>query len=84
MFIVYVLKNPRDKVYIGQTRDIQKRLEYHNCGIDQYTRGKGPWQLIYSEPFATRAEAMRRERYFKQGAGNRVLKELIQRGVAQW
>jgi predicted GIY-YIG superfamily endonuclease len=32
-----------------------------------------PWSLIYMEEFATRSEAVRRERYFKTGRGREEL-----------
>jgi predicted GIY-YIG superfamily endonuclease len=62
MFWVYILQNPEDRFYIGQTDDLPSRLISHNrtdkvCG--KYTRKNGPWELVWSEQHETRASAMR-------------------------
>ena len=31
-YYVHILKNPDDRFYIGQTSDLNKRLEQHNSG----------------------------------------------------
>ena len=69
LFCVYVLRNEKGKLYIGQTSDLKRRLEFHEQGLSPYTAGHRPWKLIYTETYATRSEAMLRERYLKTGAG---------------
>jgi predicted GIY-YIG superfamily endonuclease len=65
-FFVYVLENPGGQFYVGQTADWAQRLARHNDPADRSTlhtkRRPGPWQLVYSESCASRAEAVRRER----------------------
>lgn len=46
--------------------DAYKRLEAHNLGMSIYTRGKGPWKLVYIEEFSTRTEALKREKMLKR------------------
>ena len=78
MFIVYILKSESSgKLYTGHTHDLKSRLATHNMGFSQYTKGRGPWKLIYSEEFNTRGEAMKREKFFKSGKGREELKGLI-------
>jgi len=40
-------------------------------------KSKVPFRLIYSESFATREEAIKREKYFKSAAGRRFLNEKL-------
>jgi putative endonuclease len=66
---VYVLGcrgNGRSLTYVGWTNDIERRLAQHNAGKGaRSTRGR-MWQLLYSETFATKAEAMSREWHLKR------------------
>ena len=74
-FHVYVLKSDSGRSYIGHSKDIDNRVAEHNSNKNKATKGKGPWKLIYSEEFETRAEAMKREKYFKTQIGRLWLKE---------
>jgi putative endonuclease len=78
MFHVYVLRNVRTgRLYTGFTSDLTQRIGQHNHGITKSTRNRGSWELVYQEEFATRAEAMRRERFLKSGQGREELKKLL-------
>ena len=73
-YFVYVLRSASSgKIYIGQTADLEKRISQHNDPAYQVTlhtkRNAGPWYLLHAEKFATRAEAMARERALKSGQG---------------
>jgi putative endonuclease len=39
-----------------------------------YTKGKGPWVLIYSETFQSKKEAILREKELKTGKGRDFIK----------
>lgn len=64
-------------MYIGHTGDLQCRLEKHNNNESGFTKFKGPWEVVYTETFSTRSEAMIREKYYKSGSGYRRLEELV-------
>ena len=77
MVTVYVLRSEQTgKRYIGCTEDFERRILEHNSGQNKSTRGKGPWRLVYSEVFATRGEALKRERGLKSGQGRAWLDRL--------
>jgi len=77
MFYVYVLRSQKTgHRYIGSCEDRDERLRRHNAGETKATRYGVPWTMVYSEPFATRLEAIRRERYFKAGRGRDELDRL--------
>jgi len=66
MFTVYLLKSiEHEKYYIGQTKDLDKRLEWHNSPRTRWTKRFQPWKVIYSETFNNRSEAIVRERELK-------------------
>src|SRR5690242_160984 len=77
-FSVYILQNPAGKFYIGHTVGLQTRLVSHNR-TDQirrkFTRKNGPWELVWSEPHLTRAEAMARERQIKSMKSSKWIRE---------
>ncbi len=79
MYYVYVIQSLKNgRLYTGQTYDIDKRLDEHNQGVfNGYTKGKGPWKLVYSEKFNSRNEAIAREKYLKTGAGRDFIKKQI-------
>jgi putative endonuclease len=78
MFSVYVLRSVMTgRFYTGYTSDLSHRIEQHNHGITKSTKHEGPWELVHQEHFATRSEAMRRERYLKTGKGREELKRLL-------
>ena len=62
MNYVYILECADSTLYTGWTNDLQKRLEAHNSGRGaKYTRSRRPVRLVYSECFAEKSEAMKRE-----------------------
>jgi hypothetical protein len=46
-------------------------------GFARYTHGRGPWELVHSAEFQTRALAMTREKFLKSGQGRLWLKEKL-------
>ena len=82
-FFIYVIYNEeRDKIYIGQTADLEKRLERHNGELKSKqssftSRNAGKWKLIYSERVRSREEAMKRERQLKTSRGRSLIKSIL-------
>ncbi len=71
--VVYAIKSEvSNRIYIGHTRDIDTRLNYHNSGYVKTTKAEGPWQLIALEEFKDRKTARWIERQLKQSKGRRV------------
>ncbi|MEX1138966.1 MAG: GIY-YIG nuclease family protein [Bacteroidota bacterium] len=79
MFLIYILRSLLNgKFYVGYTDDIQRRLVEHNAGMSKYTRSGRPWELAYTESYATRSEAMRREKEIKSRKSRKYILSLIQ------
>ena len=67
MFYTYVLQSEKDhRLYIGQTGNLEKRVQQHNAGKNISTKNRRPFILIYYEEFKTRNEARWREETFKK------------------
>ena len=78
MFFAYVLKSiGHGFFYKGHCEDLVERLKQHNSGHTESIRPYLPIVLIYTEEFATREEAIKREKYFKSAAGRRYLKNKL-------
>jgi putative endonuclease len=70
MYTVYVLySRDHDKLYIGYTSNLSKRMISHNETGNGYTKRYSPWVVIYTEEYAKRSEAMKREKALKGGQG---------------
>jgi putative endonuclease len=69
MFIVYILRTSRNTLYVGQTNNLEKRLQEHKSKKTRgakYTRSFDSVSLVYQEQFATRSLALKREYELKQ------------------
>src|SRR3990167_5907223 len=63
-YFVYILRTSSNTLYIGQTNNLEKRLKEHqtkNSKSAKYTRYFSSLELVYSETFASRKEAVHRE-----------------------
>lgn len=69
MFYVYILRTSSDTLYVGQTNDLERRLDEHRNDKHKsakYIRYFPSFKLVYSETYLTRGEAMRRELQLKK------------------
>jgi putative endonuclease len=77
-YYTYILKSKKDGLlYTGCTKDLRKRLEQHNTGKSTYTKGRGPFIVIYYEACLLEEKARSRELYLKSGMGKRYLKNRL-------
>lgn len=67
MFWVYILQCSDDSFYVGHSDDLQKRLYEHEAGLFStcYKFNKCPVQLVFTEQFESRENALARERQLK-------------------
>ena len=79
-FIVYVLYSPKlNKIYIGQTSNLEQRLNDHIKGYSRATLMTDDWIVVYTEEFSTRSEAFRREKRLKSSRGRSFIWNLIEK-----
>lgn len=65
-YYVYALRNSQNKLYIGQTKNLEERLARHNTKQGaRFTKDNKDFRLVYSEECADLQRAMSRERQLK-------------------
>ncbi len=82
MFVYSLYNHKHDKIYIGQTDNLEERVQLHNnkTFTNSYTaRVDGEWQLIYKEEVGNRTEALKREKQLKSYRGREFVKQHIPR-----
>ena len=78
MFYVYILQSKKDKrLYIGYSKDLQRRIKEHNEGKVKATQNRLPMELIYYEAYKYEKIAKKQEMFYKTGQGRRVLKKRV-------
>lgn len=66
MYNLYILRNIHNCLYIGQTNNLQRRLNDHRTRQGaKFVKDYGDFNLVYTEQFETRLEAMSREKQLK-------------------
>ena len=81
MYYVYIIESVSSGIfYKGSTENYLKRLEEHNLGWNQYTRGKGPWKLVFVQEYDLKRDALIREKKLKR-CNKEYLKWLIEQPI---
>lgn len=82
MYCVYVLKSTKNnQLYVGRTSDLKKRISEHQSGKVRTTNRLNPMKFLFFEGFIAKADAIRRERYFKTSKGKSSLKQIIRESL---
>jgi putative endonuclease len=68
-----------NNLYVGISRNPEKRVQIHNKGKTESTRNRRPFVLIHKEGCNSLKEAREKEKYYKSGSGREILKKNIPR-----
>jgi putative endonuclease len=69
----------KNRYYVGFTGDlIEIRIRKHNSNHKGYTGNTGDWKLVYSETFAEKNLAMKREKEIKGWKSKRLIEKLLE------
>ena len=78
MFFVYILYSAAiDKYYAGHSENLEQRLAFHLSGKSPYTSGANDWELVYSEEYSIKKEAIKRELSIKRKKSRKYIEWLI-------
>jgi len=79
VYTVYILYSESlDRYYTGHTQDLNDRLTRHNDGRSKATKAGVPWNLVYTESFTTRSQAIHREQAIKRQKSRQYIETLVQ------
>jgi len=77
-FHVYVIYSEDfDKIYIGMTSSLEKRIYAHNNLPKGWTKSFRPWRLVYTEEFEEKTQALSREKELKSHQGRDFIRTQI-------
>ncbi len=78
MWYVYILRSVTDsKLYVGSTNNVHRRLDEHNSGKVDSTKGRKPFILEAYIGVRDQVKAIELEQYFKTGSGKALLQKRI-------
>ena len=83
MAFLYILKNKKNKHYIGITEiPANERLDRHNNGDVKSTKFGRPWEIIHLESYDSMPNARVREKQIKSWKGGNAFKKLINKNIS--
>ena len=75
-YVVYILYSESlQKYYVGQTADVEARLNAHNSGKANFTSKGVPWRLVHLFECLDRSESTRLESSIKKRGITRYLQD---------
>lgn len=66
MYHVYMIKNDRNRLYIGVSKNLKARLSHHNTRRGSIFTKAGNYKIVFDEEYLTLAEARKREIQIKK------------------
>ena len=77
-YYVYIIYSETiNQYYVGQTQNIEERLQQHRNSRSKSTKKANDWVLVYSEIFPSRADAVKRESEIKKMKSRKYIEGLI-------
>ncbi len=73
MFVYILFSEKKLRYYVGQTADIDKRLERHNSCSVPSTKSGVPWKVKCLIEVENRSEALKLERKIKKRGAKRFI-----------
>ena len=82
-YYLYILySETTDHYYVGSSSDPEKRVLQHNAGATTSTKPGRPWEIVYSETFSTKTQALKRENYLKRMKSRVYLESIIKNNTS--
>jgi putative endonuclease len=78
-FVYIIESSSSGKWYYGYTTNPEKRVDFHNQGLNVSTRNNGPWRMIFLQQFQSKKEALQFELHLKKSKN----KDFIRRAYAK-
>ncbi|MFC0878468.1 GIY-YIG nuclease family protein [Saccharicrinis sp. FJH2] len=77
-FVYIIYSRLKDRFYIGETKDIKRRLDKHNSGFynNASTKFTKDWKLFLTIKCNNRSQALKLERYIKKMRNRKFYQKL--------
>ena len=77
-YFLYILKSKSiDKYYVGISQNPLRRLEYHNTIEKGFTSRYRPWEIVFTQEFNSKKEALVIERKIKAWKSKIMIERII-------
>jgi putative endonuclease len=76
--IYWLLSENKDKIYIGFSDDIKRRIIEHKSGKVKTTKGFGKFRCFKLEEIENIEKTRNREKYWKSATGRKKLKKYFE------
>lgn len=77
-YFVYILfSHSRDRFYIGSTSELKERVIRHNQNNKGFTGKTADWEIVYTETYGLKEDALKRELQIKKWKSRTMIKKLI-------
>ena len=77
-YFTYILySKEKDRYYVGQTSNLDDRINRHRNSGSKSTKFTNDWELVYCELFESRSEAVQREQFIKEQKSRRFIQSLL-------
>ncbi len=78
MYWVYILRSDSaDRYYVGQTDNLENRINAHRSGRGKYTRIASDWHVIFRKEYETRTQAQKVENFIKRQKSRVFIEKII-------
>jgi len=76
---VYILQSEETgRYYVGESGDPERRLTHHNSTSTGFTARYRPWQLVFTQEFSTKEEAVAAEQLIKGWKSRKMTRYVIE------
>lgn len=81
-YFLYILKSKSfERYYTGISKDVVKRLEFHNMKEKGFASRYRPWEIVFVKEFENKTEAMKAERKIKSWKSKVKIEKLIKNEI---
>jgi putative endonuclease len=78
LYYLYILKSQvSNKYYTGSSDNPQKRLGFHNTIEKGFTSRYRPWNIVFTQEFASKELALTAERKIKKWKSKKIYRNLF-------
>jgi putative endonuclease len=77
--LVYILQSEEnDRFYVGRSQNPERRVEHHNSTSTGFTSRYRPWELVFTQEFSTKEEAVEAEQLIKSRKSKKMTRYVIE------